>query len=104
MRKLKYTTEQILECIRRFYTKNGRIPRYDEFNNKNGYPSHFTVQKYFGSWNNAIEEAGFYVNRMNLINLTDDELLEHLKRFEEEYGRFPTHKELHNLKNNPGYG
>ncbi len=103
MGRFKYTEEQILESIRRFHTENGRIPKSGEFKCKNGYPSHFTVQKYFGSWNNAIEEAGFHANRMNLINLTNNELLEHLERFEEEYGRFPTYQDLHNLKNNPGY-
>jgi hypothetical protein len=103
MGRFKYTEEQILESIRRFHTENGRIPKSGEFECKNGYPSRATVEKYFGSWNNAIEEAGFHVNRMNITNLTDKELLEHLERFEEEYGRFPTYKDLHNLKDNPGY-
>ncbi len=83
-RKLKYNKEQIIEIIRKFHKDKGRIPKYEEFTNKNGYPSRFTVQKYFGSWNNAIIEAGFDTYCMN--NLTDEELLNYLKRYEEESG------------------
>lgn len=98
---MKYTRQQMLESIVRFYKENGRVPRYEEFTKKNGYPNHGTIVKYFGSWNKAIEEAGFAVNR--LVNLTEEELLIYLKRFEDEYDRPPVASELNNLKNNPRY-
>lgn len=98
---MKYTKDEIIESIERFINENGRVPKYDEFNKKNGYPSHFTVQRHFGSWNNAIKEAGFDVNKMN--NLTRDELLDYLRKYEREYGRPPIARDLNNTKNNPEY-
>ena len=87
-----HTKDQIVEEIRSFYDKNGRAPMCDDFKKKNGYTSRAAVEKCFGSWNNAIKEAGLDVNRMN--NLTEEELLDFLKRFEKEYGRPPTSKDL----------
>lgn len=91
-RKLKYTREEIVEIIRRFHHEKGRIPKYEEFSKKDGYPSHFTVQKLFGSWNNAIKEAGFDVSKMT--NLTDEELIEYLRKYEVEYGKPPSKRDL----------
>ncbi len=91
---MKYTKIQILEHIKRFYNENGRIPTSNDFKKKNGYPSRGTVEKYLGSWNNAIKEAGFGVNRMN--NLTDEELLDYLRKYEEEYDKTPTERDLYN--------
>jgi len=88
-----YTKDQIVEEIRVFYDKNGRAPMCDDFKKKNGHISRAAVEKYFGSWNNAIKEAGLNVNRMN--NTTEEELLNYLKLFEKEYGRIPTSEDLH---------
>jgi len=94
--------EEIIESIIRFYDEKGRIPKSSEFNKKNGYPGRYAVEKLFGSWNDAIEAAGFDTNRMNVADLTDEELLAFLPRYEEEYGRFPTYQDLHNQKDS-GY-
>ena len=53
----KYTREDLLERIRSFYQENGRIPLKREFN------SNRIFRKQFGSWNKAIEEAGFQPNK-----------------------------------------
>lgn len=53
--------EGIIEAVQRFYKKNNRIPQYRDFSSKN-YPNNKTVQKYFGTWNKAIEAAGYPPN------------------------------------------
>lgn len=92
IRKKIYTKDQILEDIRKFYDENGRTPTGNDFCKKNGYTSRGAVVKYFGSWNNAIKEAGLCVNRMN--SLTEEELLDYLRQFEKEYCRPPTYEDL----------
>ena len=52
----KYSREDLLEKIRLFYNAYGRIPLKREFNAWREY------SKKFGSWNNAIAEAGFETN------------------------------------------
>lgn len=52
----KYTDEELLDEIRDFYQRTGRIPLKNEFNAWDIY------QARFGSWNNAIKKAGFETN------------------------------------------
>ncbi len=55
-RKEKYTKEDLLNKIKEFYAREGRIPLKREFNMYGEY------QRRFGSWNNAIQLAGFSAN------------------------------------------
>src|SRR3989344_323719 len=52
----KYTDEDLLDKIRLFYKKHGRIPLKKEFNALKIYRTRF------GSWNGAIKSAGFETN------------------------------------------
>lgn len=52
----KHSREDRIERIRSFVKEHGRIPLKKEFNDYAGY------KKCFGSWNNAIETAGFKPN------------------------------------------
>lgn len=52
----KYSKQDLLAKITRFYQQNGRIPLKHEFNSHRSYRTHF------GSWNNAIRLAGFEPN------------------------------------------
>jgi len=52
----KYSPESLLQKIRDFYRKNGRIPLKREFNAWQLYANTF------GSWNKAIQAAGFDTN------------------------------------------
>jgi len=56
-RPKKYTKKQILECMTKFYEKNGRVPTAVDFRNNPKCPSPGMVQNCFGSWNNAIKDA-----------------------------------------------
>ena len=54
--QIQYLDEDLLDKIRNFHSKNGRIPLKREFNALKIYRDRF------GSWNNAIAKAGFEVN------------------------------------------
>ncbi len=54
--RTKYTSKELLQRIRDFVQKNGRIPLKREFNAWDIYAAHF------GSWNAAVRKAGFRAN------------------------------------------
>lgn len=51
--------EYLLEFLKYFYEKHGRVPGQLDFNDNPKYPSFETYRKVFGNWNNAIELVGF---------------------------------------------
>lgn len=53
----KYTKEVVLKIISDFFIKNDRIPVKREM-----YACYHVARTFFGSWNNAIEAAGFVPN------------------------------------------
>jgi hypothetical protein len=55
----KWSTESIVESIKNFHREHDRIPQCNDFLHNSKYPSFKTVSNYFGSWNKAIEVAGF---------------------------------------------
>lgn len=65
-----WSREKIIEAIQRWGAEHGDSPRTADFVGAPGYPSATTVIKYFGTWNNAIEAAGF------VSRLPTDRLLE----------------------------
>lgn len=59
-----YTKEKLIQMIKAFVEKHGRIPTKNEFVKMRNsfYPNHTTFRDYFGTWNNAIKEAGYEPN------------------------------------------
>jgi hypothetical protein len=57
-----YSKEKLLEKIKEFVKKEGRIPTKNEFINNPSYPDYVTYRDYFGTWNNAIKAAGYEPN------------------------------------------
>lgn len=96
--KKKYTKEYLIECLWESCIENERLPKIDDFTNNPKLPSYITFIRYFGSWNNALKEAGLDLNR--ITEFTKEGLLEDLLRFEKEYGRPPT---IADLTDNPKY-
>lgn len=96
------TKKYLLEFLRYFYEKEGRAPIYKDFENNSKYPSDSTYQKIFGSWINAIIEAGL-LDKRDLIRYTDEELLEYLRKFYRENNRPPTTRDFTNNPNYPHY-
>ena len=57
-----YNNQELLDKIKKFVYDNNRIPTQLDFYYNPDYPSHRCIQKHFGSFNNAIREAGFKPN------------------------------------------
>lgn len=83
----KVAKEKVLEYFRTFYDENGRVPVCRDFDDNSRYPNHKVVANYFGSWNNAIMEAGLREKRYNSAHSCD----RCGKSFEEleKYGKYP---------------
>jgi len=94
----RYTDQELLNYIVKFYEDNGRVPTANDFLSDPQYPSSPTYRSHFGSWNDALEMAGFRPNKKN--NYTKQELLESLEKFYEENSRIPSTRDL---RNNPKY-
>lgn len=59
----KYTREIVIEIITEFYKKHERIPVKKEL-----YGCYRVARKYFGTWNKAIEAAGYKPNPVMFSN------------------------------------
>jgi hypothetical protein len=88
----KYTDQELLELLREFERKEGKPPRAEA--------DPKTYRRHFERWNRALEIAGLCTIKGGVRQYTDEELLELLKTFEEEYGRPPTQKDF---SSNPKY-
>ena len=85
--KAKHQTlskEIVIEDIRIFYKKHGNIPTKKDFTKNPEYVSHTSVRNIFGSWNAAIEAAGFKSNTPNLYGVATLGLDRHLYRSRSE--------------------
>lgn len=73
-----WTRERIVECIQRFAREHGRPPVSSEWlygdhgANGDGYPYCSTVLQEFGSWADAIEQAGFPRPRIGVYERTSE--------------------------------
>lgn len=67
------------------------MPKYNEFGNYNN----TTVARRFGTWNNALIEAGLSVS--NEVNISDERLFENILVLWQHYGRQPRRSELAKL-------
>lgn len=56
---IKYSDHELIQYIQDFYKENNRIPQARDFRTKTNYPDSSTFESRFGSWNKAIEAAGF---------------------------------------------
>lgn len=99
----KYTDEELLNYLRRFYEKSGRIPVTNDFSNSAIYPNHNTYKKRFGSWKRSLELAGLDIYTKKEI-YTDEELLNYLKIFCKENNRIPIMRDFDNNPRYPNYG
>lgn len=100
--KKKYTDEELLTLMQRFYRENGRTPIKNDFDNNPRYPGSATYQIRFDSWTNALKKVGMdiYSDEKRNKLYTDVELLNFLKNFCQENERIPT---AYDFANNPGY-
>jgi hypothetical protein len=87
----RYTDEEILDQLREAARRLGRSPTMREFAQDPEARVHpQTVIEHFGTWNAAKRAAGLVPRRF----LTDEELLEQLRKLGEEAGRTPVARDL----------
>lgn len=91
----------MLEHLKRFNNDEGRPPTSRYFNNKPKYPNFGTYINRFGKWNNALKEAEIQVDIF--ADITNEELLGYIKRFDNDKGRPPAAKDFDNNSEYPGY-
>lgn len=97
-----YTKEELLEEIKIFKIKNGRYPKALDFTNNPEYHGISTYQRTFGTFNNAIELAGFKPRKSGQIYTDEEELLAYINEFERKNGRPPTNEDLTKNPEYPG--
>ncbi len=60
----KYTDEQLIDKLKEYVIKYGKVPTQIDIDKNPGYPSVGTYQRHFGSWNNALKAAGLDFDSM----------------------------------------
>lgn len=58
-----YSKEEIIKRLREYYKENDGILHLELYRQKKYKPSETTIRKRFGSWNEALTEAGIPINR-----------------------------------------
>lgn len=61
---LRYSDEELLYSLNRFYEKYGRIPIEKDFYNNPEFPGFKVYQKRFGSWQKALKLLGFDIESL----------------------------------------
>lgn len=90
----------LLEYLKYFYYKEGKIPASLDFYKNPKYPSRELYRNVFVSWNSAIRDAGLIPNRHRQLN--NKELLTYLIQFYEENGRPPVAIDFYKNPKYPG--
>ena len=92
-----YTKQQLLDFLKEFYDLYWYVPTHRELNSK-GYPTFYAYKKHFGSFKNALIEAGLFDLREDKYQFcgkyTDEELLNKLRDFMKNKNYIPTYEEM----------
>ncbi len=98
-RKRQNSKEELIDQLKKLAEELGRTPRQIDINNasREKIASLSCFIKAFGSFDSAIETAGFKIekNAVNLFN-SKEELIDQLKKLSEELGRTPTSNDVTN--------
>lgn len=96
-----YTDDELIELLQKLANELGRTPTKRDMNKSKGYPSYATYYYRFGNWNNALQKAGLEINEV--LEYTDDELINYLQKLHEKLGKVPTIYDMDNEKGFPYY-
>jgi hypothetical protein len=96
---MSYKKSQLINALVTLTYRLNKIPTARDMCSANGVPSAGTYRKHFGSFSNAIVEAGLKPEDELVINrYTDKTLIDLIVLFKLQKGRFPTYTEF-NRKN-----
>ncbi|MCG1004955.1 MULTISPECIES: homing endonuclease associated repeat-containing protein [Halobacterium] len=87
-----YSDDELLTAIKELAAEYGRPPTLQEIEDETAY-SRQVYYTHFGSWQAALEVAGFEP-RPPQSAIPDEKLVEELQRLAEKFGRPPTIKEM----------
>ena len=92
---MRLTNEELSEKLCALARELGRAPLRKDVDARRGLmPSSQTYAMRFGSWRNALVSAGLSDNYRFYKNISDEELLEVLRRLGDELGTAPTRRNL----------
>ena len=99
--------EDLLEKLREFYKREGRIPTGKDFTSAKRMPSMDIYRERFGLISTALQKAGLPLSGIHkgivlTRNMTKKQLLECLQKFYKKQGRAPTSDDLSPAKGMPG--
>lgn len=74
-----YTKQELIDALYKFVNKNERVPTKRDMGGE--YPSESVYYRTFGSWNNALIEAGLDVNVEYGIEYSEKEFIDSIHKF-----------------------
>ncbi|MBN2423007.1 hypothetical protein JXB41_07310 [Candidatus Woesearchaeota archaeon] len=92
----RYTKEQLIHFLKKLSKELKKTPTADDINKKKKYPCSSTYVNRFGSWNNALKQAGLKLNIF--FHYNKKELIDNLKQIYKELGRVPKSKDIKGKK------
>lgn len=91
----KFTKEELLEDIEKVAAALSKTPSQLEYE-EHGEHSYTTAQARFGTWNEAVSQAGLEPNNRRRAKIPKEELLNDLERVSESLDKTPTMEEYNN--------
>jgi len=88
-----YTKEELLDLLRKKAKELGRSPKGKEINQDKNYPDISIYSEHFGTFNNALKEAGLEV-KYQFRKWTKEDLLNKLIKKANQIGKTPTQKNI----------
>lgn len=103
--KKVFESEELISYLQEYYYHYGKVPTSRDIVNAVGFPSNHIFFERYGSFKNALIEAGLYElsdnkSSFDRVEYTKDEVYLKFKVFIDKNGRFPNHKELKNSRAN----
>lgn len=111
----KYTKAFLIKELQRFYKETGKVPISAYFENNKDFPSRKTFSNQFGSFGNALIEAGFDYRGIenfqrkkslppNIIQFNKEQVKEYIDNYINKYGEVPYLTDLDKIPNSPTTG
>jgi len=94
----KYTKERLIGILKQIYAKTGKAPTSKMLPSLNNCPGIQVFKSRFGSWSNALKQAGIPISR---TRYTKEELIGFLKKRHAETKQVPSKNEINSLKGYP---
>ena len=101
-RVAKYSREELVNQLLTLTSDLGRVPTMADLDKDSAKPSSGPFVREFGSWRNALKEAGLRTSYTG--RYTDDQLLKAIKNLYKELGRVPTSLEMERAQRYPSSG